>query len=151
LGTIRDAVDDLRAAFEWVRTNARQHRIDAERIALAGGSAGGIAVLNLCHHPEQPVDRRHGVCAVMGLWGTPGQGSRLFAALNPYGPATLLVHGDADTIVPYEQSVSFAQELVRAGIDHELLTLPGAGHTPMQHRERMAEVIARFLSGRLGV
>ncbi|SHG64111.1 alpha/beta hydrolase [Massilia sp. CF038] len=35
------AVDDVRAALGWLRTNAAVHGIDAARVALAGGSAGG--------------------------------------------------------------------------------------------------------------
>jgi len=43
-------------------------------------------------------------------------------------PPTLLLHGDKDTDVPYEQSVIMAQELKRFGVEHELITIPGGGH-----------------------
>ena len=43
-------------------------------------------------------------------------------------PATLMFHGDADTDVPYKQSVTMAAELKRAGVEHELVTIPGGGH-----------------------
>ena len=35
------AIHDVRAAVRWVRSNAGQYGIDPQRIALAGGSAGG--------------------------------------------------------------------------------------------------------------
>jgi len=35
-------------------------------------------------------------------------------------PPTLLLHGDADTDVPYEQSVIMSEKLARAGIEHKL-------------------------------
>jgi len=35
------AIHDVRAAVRWVRGHAGQYRIDPQRIALAGGSAGG--------------------------------------------------------------------------------------------------------------
>lgn len=35
------AIHDVRAAVRWVRTNAGQYHLDPQRIALAGGSAGG--------------------------------------------------------------------------------------------------------------
>lgn len=43
-------------------------------------------------------------------------------------PPTLLLHGDQDTDVPYEQSVVMADGLARAGVEHELVTIPGGGH-----------------------
>jgi dipeptidyl aminopeptidase/acylaminoacyl peptidase len=45
-------------------------------------------------------------------------------------PPTLLVHGDRDTDVPYEQSVLMDEELTRHGVEHELLTVAGGGHGP---------------------
>ncbi|MEO7652963.1 MAG: prolyl oligopeptidase family serine peptidase, partial [Bryobacteraceae bacterium] len=44
-----------------------------------------------------------------------------------YSPA-LLIHGTADTDVPYAESKAMAARLREAGVEHELLTLPGAGH-----------------------
>ncbi len=35
------AIHDVKAALRWVRTNAATYAIDAERIAVGGGSAGG--------------------------------------------------------------------------------------------------------------
>jgi dipeptidyl aminopeptidase/acylaminoacyl peptidase len=43
-------------------------------------------------------------------------------------PTTLLLHGDADTDVPYEQSVLMAKELKRHGVEHELITIKGGPH-----------------------
>jgi acetyl esterase/lipase len=43
-------------------------------------------------------------------------------------PPTLLVHGTNDTDVPYAQSQEMDKELARRGIEHELITVPGAGH-----------------------
>ncbi len=43
-------------------------------------------------------------------------------------PATLLLHGDRDTDVPYEQSTRMAAALARAGVEHELITIAGGGH-----------------------
>ena len=43
-------------------------------------------------------------------------------------PPTLLLHGDNDTDVPYEQSVMMSNELERQGIQHELISMAGHGH-----------------------
>jgi acetyl esterase/lipase len=60
-----------------------------------------------------------------------------YDALLPYcpvrhvaanNPPTLLLHGDEDTDVPYEQSVMMACALADANISHQLLTIPGGAH-----------------------
>jgi acetyl esterase/lipase len=43
-------------------------------------------------------------------------------------PPTLLIHGDHDTDVPYEQSVLIAAALKEHGVEHRLITLAGAEH-----------------------
>ena len=43
-------------------------------------------------------------------------------------PPTLLVHGTKDTDVPYEQSVMMAEQLEKHGVEHKLITIPGAEH-----------------------
>ena len=42
----------------------------------------------------------------------------------------LLVHGDADEVVPYELSVKMHEALKEAGIPTSLMTVPGGGHGP---------------------
>ena len=44
-------------------------------------------------------------------------------------PPTLLLHGDSDTDVPFEQSVLMAREFRRQGVPHEFITMPGKGHS----------------------
>tara|TARA_R110002111_G_scaffold256979_3_gene324691 strand:+ start:15756 stop:16724 length:969 start_codon:yes stop_codon:yes gene_type:complete len=43
-------------------------------------------------------------------------------------PPTLMVHGTKDTDVPYEQSTLMAEQLKQHGVEHELVTIPGAEH-----------------------
>jgi len=43
-------------------------------------------------------------------------------------PPTLLLHGDKDTDVPYGLSISMADALARAGVTHELITIPNGAH-----------------------
>lgn len=57
------AIDDVKAALDWLRTRAGEFGVDADRIALAGGSAGGqIAAL-------VGMTRPHDVRAVVNIDG----------------------------------------------------------------------------------
>jgi acetyl esterase/lipase len=47
---------------------------------------------------------------------------------GPDYPPTLLLHGDADEDVPYEQSVLMAAALERLGVEQRLVTVKGGGH-----------------------
>jgi dipeptidyl aminopeptidase/acylaminoacyl peptidase len=45
-------------------------------------------------------------------------------------PPILLIHGDEDTTVPFEQSERFLDALEAAGVTSRLLPIPGGGHGP---------------------
>jgi acetyl esterase/lipase len=71
-------------------------------------------------------------------------------------PPTLLLHGDSDTDVPYQQSVDMAAELKRVGVVHEFISIKGGGHgfdsKGMQDAGVSAafDEIERFLKKHLG-
>ena len=43
-------------------------------------------------------------------------------------PPTLIVHGDADTLVPIQQAQTFVQRATEAGVEARLIVKPGAAH-----------------------
>jgi len=43
-------------------------------------------------------------------------------------PPALLIHGDQDTDVPFQQSVAMAQKLEELNVEHHLMLLPNRGH-----------------------
>jgi fermentation-respiration switch protein FrsA (DUF1100 family) len=45
-------------------------------------------------------------------------------------PPILLIHGDADTTVPFEQGERLLDALKAAGVPSRLLPIPGGGHGP---------------------
>ena len=55
-----------------------------------------------------------------------------FADTLPQKSPILLVHGDADTVVPLSQSRIAAQALAKVGIPHELVVIPGADHVALK-------------------
>ncbi len=48
--------------------------------------------------------------------------------VNSNLPPILTIHGDADNIVPYSHAVDLHELLDKAGVENQLLTIPGAGH-----------------------
>jgi dipeptidyl aminopeptidase/acylaminoacyl peptidase len=43
-------------------------------------------------------------------------------------PPTVLIHGTADTDVPFEESVKMAEKLSQFRVEHEFLRVPEGGH-----------------------
>ena len=43
-------------------------------------------------------------------------------------PPTLIVHGDADAVVPLQQAKAMDETLAKAGAPHKLEVIPGGGH-----------------------
>ena len=79
-------------------------------------------------------------CRQNGLWPKgvggrdPEEDPSFFTPYRPHVniskkyPPTLLLHGDQDTDVPYQQSVLMAEELTGVGIENELIIIEGGGH-----------------------
>jgi acetyl esterase/lipase len=48
--------------------------------------------------------------------------------VTPDDAPTLIIHGDADTLVPLQQSEALIAKLKEAGVEAKLVTRPGSGH-----------------------
>ncbi len=109
----------------------------AARAAVGGGPTAG--------DPEGQADRGSFYlwCRQNGRWPLevaghdPDEEPEAFRPFCPvlnvtpdYAP-TLMVHGDRDTDVPYEQSAMMAEALAGAGVEHEFITIEGGGHCSM--------------------
>jgi dipeptidyl aminopeptidase/acylaminoacyl peptidase len=104
----------------------------------AYGAVGGAVLA------EQPTPSRRGLfylyCRQNGLWPkeVTGHDPRLEPKwFDPYCPIrnvtanyppTFLIHGTADTDVPYAESKNMADKLKEAGVEHEFVTVKDAGH-----------------------
>lgn len=66
-------------------------------------------------------------------------------------PPVLLVHGTADIVVPVVHSEKLHEKLVAAGVEAELVTVPGNGHGPWRPEEAAPGIAAtvRFLDRHL--
>ena len=77
--------------------------------------------------------------ALLGAFASEDPGSlesRRYREVSPVSyvskddPPFLLLHGDADPIVPFEQAKLFRKRLNAAGVRNRLIAIPGAGHGP---------------------
>jgi acetyl esterase/lipase len=148
------AVNDVEAAVQFVKEHAAEYRIDPDRIALIGESAGGhlaaLAALNgritvkavvALYAPTNLVSLVKDSDLIPDsirsqLQGTAVEGlimARL-AQLSPIlkvhagMPPFLLIHGTADVIVPFDQSRAMCDKIKSVGGDCQLFAVPRAGH-----------------------
>jgi acetyl esterase/lipase len=61
--------------------------------------------------------------------------------VRPGLPPMLLIHGDADPIVPYDHAVRLHEALDEAGVRNGLVTIPGGGHVRFE-RSDMSKIYA---------
>ena len=169
---VPDAVADVRRAVRHVRANAAAYGIDPERLGVQGGSAGGhlSLMLGLASDPgdptaEQPVLRESNrVQAVVAyfppvdLRDAAGPNERfpaldfdptLAADISPIAfvsaddPPVLLIHGDADELVPISNSERMHAALTEANVANEMVVIEGAAHGfrgPAAERARQESV-----------
>jgi acetyl esterase/lipase len=66
---------------------------------------------------------------------------------RPGSPPTIAIHGDADDLVPYSQSVRLLDALQKVGVAHELVTVHHGGHAafPAAEWQRAYQAIQTFL------
>lgn len=146
---IPEIVEDVRLALRFVRSSAGKFGVDAGRLGVYGGSAGGhlslmlgtAAVANervaavVAYFP--PTDLRKWVSedpnanrSYPALRFSPekaGDYSPL-VQVSPDDAPTLLIHGDKDPLVPLSHSEQILAAFKEKNVPTELLVIPGGGH-----------------------
>jgi len=95
--------------------------LSPERLALVGFSQGTMMSLHVAPRRPAPIA---GIAAFSGRLMLPGQ----FAAEAVSKPPVLLLHGDADDVVPYQSMAEAAETLSGAGVETYTYTMQGTGH-----------------------
>lgn len=152
-----DPVQDVEAAIRWVKQHAQEYKVDVKRLALTGESAGGYLVAYVgatsaaglgvkavvpFYAPDDLAGRarKQGTIneAITGFLNVKpeltAESLRILEAASPINhvtghmPPFLLIHGTADKLVPYEQSVEMQKKIRAAGGVCDLFTVPNGEH-----------------------
>lgn len=104
-----------------------EFNIDDDRIYLMGHSMGGGGTMHL---GPKHAETWAAIAPIAGGGGRPNQ-TELLERLKDAGVAVIVVHGEADEIVPVQGSRDLAAELESMGIESEYVELAGVGHGPV--------------------
>jgi acetyl esterase/lipase len=167
-------IHDTKAAIRWVRANADKIGIDAEKIAIAGYSAGGMLSLLAAG--------TNGMAEFEGSGGNANVSSKVQAGIGVYPLAsaqiasnlfpaslsqeerakavqaaspttyiganfapTIFIHGTADTTVPMTSSIDFFTKLNAAGVPTTMTLIQGAAHAFDNNALDAVEVMAHSI------
>jgi len=150
-------VADTRRAVRFIRQHAREYGVDPDRIGVFGSSAGGQLALLLgttadAGDPsasDAVLRESSRVAAVVAYfpptdlsrWGNrrafPATAALTEAEAAQYSPIrfvssraapSLIVHGDADAVVPMVEGETMYGALTKAGVPASFIRIEGAGH-----------------------
>jgi len=149
-------IEDIETAIRWVKAHAAEYRVDPQRLALSGESADAhliamavvratgatrVAAVVPFYGPFDLIGQARpgqrlgpNMSALFGLKVLDEQAERALHDASPLNfvkpglPPFLLVHGTADSKVPYRQSTDMQAALLKAGVPCDLLSIKGGDH-----------------------
>ena len=177
---VPEAEADVRLALRYVRLHADELGIDADRLGVHGGSAGGHLSLMLGLVSDEGLTEEDAVlrtpsrvAAVVAYYPpvdlrrlvgpserfpaldfdaelADGISPLLYATLDD--PPTLLIHGDADRLVNVSHSERMYAALQAAGVESEFVVIPGGDHgfTREEDRAHADELMVAWFDRLLG-
>ena len=154
---VPEAYADVSRAVRHIRKHAADYGVDADRLGVTGGSAGGHLSLMLGLNSDKgTMDEKDSLLAVsnevaavvayfppVDLRAITGPNDRFpaldypqeqAAGISPIlfadqsDPPTLLIHGDSDGLVNISNSVTMQAEFEKQGVVSKFITIPGADH-----------------------
>jgi acetyl esterase/lipase len=158
-GKFPNMIEDVKCAIRFLRAHAGQYNLDPNRIAAIGPSAGGHLVSLLGTTDQSAgwdvgeyLDQSSRVQAVVAMapvtdltrsfpnanieaMRNVGFGEHNIVPASPIthvtpdDPPFLLIHGERDELVPYDQSQLMYDRLVQSNVPAELMIVQRAGHS----------------------
>lgn len=139
-------VEDGKSAVSWVEKHSTKLGIDANQIAVGGGSAGGHVAASTVLLPDEDYieEKVSSIPSAMVLFNPVldttengygaerlGKRARDFSPLHHIDenvPPTIIFHGTDDTTVPFNNARMFCQKMKEKGNQCELISYEGKGH-----------------------
>jgi len=144
-------IHDCKAAVRWLRANADKYKLEPNKFIAWGGSAGGHLVALLGTSGEvaelegdvndlktssriQAVVDWFGPTDFLHIGGALLENKDKAAKASPItyvskdAPPFLIMHGDLDRLVPFNQGELLYTALKKAGADVTFVPMKGAGH-----------------------
>ena len=173
-------VSDVRRAVRFIRQHAGEYGVDPNRIGVYGGSAGGQLALLLgttadsgdpsasdavlressrvaavvAFYPPTDLSRwanRRGFPATAALTEAEATQYSPIRFVSPGAAPSLIVHGDADTVVPMVEGETMHAALTRAGVPASFIRIERAGHGfEGADLERVNAAMVRWFERHLG-
>jgi acetyl esterase/lipase len=165
-GRLTESRRDVADALEWWLAQAERWALDTEQVSMVGLSAGATLSLFTAGEPTLPTPKR--VVCVFGLYnyeymnGSMGRwlpqlltGSKEQNAWREHSVMrapqpqceTMLLHGDADQVVPVAQTHELAAHRKRLGLKTRTHIYPNAPHGFFNYRTDTAKsAVADILS-----
>jgi acetyl esterase/lipase len=152
-------IEDVKCAIRSLRAHAGEYNLDPNRIAAMGASAGGhlVSLLGTTDRASgwdvgEYLDQSSRVRAVISMAGVMdlsrnfpnadieamkrvGFGEYNVVEASPIthvtsdSPPFLLIHGDRDELVPYEQSQLMYDRLLQMNVPAQLVIIQNGGHS----------------------
>ncbi len=144
---------DAKSAMRWVRSRSKEFGLDPDRIASAGGSAGGhlAAFVGMVEGTDDPADdtdvspKSNAMLLFNpvfdngpGGWGAKRVGDR-FDEFSPYhnvtkdDPSAIVFLGSQDKLIPVKTAETFGEKMQAAGVKCTVRIFEGEGHGFFNH------------------
>ena len=119
--------EDAKAAVRFVRKNALTYRVDSSRILCGGDSVGGTSgfIVGFTSWPGNSGNPgyNHVPNACISMW------SNNFAPLTNTSVSILVLHGTADTVLPFSVAQNITASATWAGVRNRLIPVVGGDHS----------------------
>lgn len=145
---IKMSTSDILSSIRYVRLNAAKYRVEPNRIAVGGNSAGAILALYSAYHQGPSGDNignlgpSDTVSAVISLSGTLGLED--LNLINSSSAPAVMFAGQTDQTVPYAWSEAVKNKLNDSGVRVDWYSYPGVGHVVAGYLQ-VAPDVAKFL------